>query len=109
MGCVAEASGWLPCMADEVLLLRPWPFLKGALMAPGSSATGEVGEDSTRVFSASTSACSTSICRAGVGGTTGTVVVVVTHDDARCVSSVMCCMLLPCRELPPSASQPSLA
>ena len=71
-GCVAEASGWLPVMAEEVLLLRPWPFLKGVFTAPGppgSSATGEVGEDSTRVFRASTSAWSTSIW--GGDGTEG--------------------------------------
>lgn len=60
MGCVADGSGCVPSMAEDVLLFRLWPFLKGALTPPptaeGSSPTGEVGEESTRVFRAWTSA-----------------------------------------------------
>lgn len=62
MGCVTDSSAWLPSMAELVLLLRPWPFLKGVLVPGGRSWQGEVGEEErTRVFRASTSACSTSI------------------------------------------------
>lgn len=74
MGCVADGSGCVPRMADEVLLFLLWPFLKGVLPPPpapteGSSPTGEVGEDSTSVFKAWTSAWRTSICRgAGADG-----------------------------------------
>lgn len=62
MGCVTATSCWLPIMALLVLLLRPWPFLKGALGPGGISLQGDVGEvDRTRVFRAATSACRTSI------------------------------------------------
>lgn len=68
MGCVADGSGCVPMMADEVLLFLLWPFLKGVFTPPpegGSSPRGEVGEERTSVFSAWTSAWRTSICRGG--------------------------------------------
>lgn len=57
MGCVADGSGCVPSMAEEVLLFLLWPFLKGVFTPPpapteGSSPTGEVGEESTSVFRA---------------------------------------------------------
>lgn len=64
MGCVADGSGCVPRMAEEVLLFLLWPFLKGVFTPPdaeGSSPTGEVGEERTSVFKAWTSACRTSI------------------------------------------------
>lgn len=61
MGCVADGSGCVPRMAEEVLLFRLWPFLKGVFTPEGSSPTGEVGEESTSVFRAWTSACRMSI------------------------------------------------
>lgn len=62
MGCVADGSGCVPRMAEEVLLFLLWPFLKGVFPpVEGSSPTGEVGEESTSVFRAWTSAWRTSI------------------------------------------------
>lgn len=64
MGCVADGSGCVPMMAEEVLLFLLWPFLKGVFPpapAEGRSPSGEVGEESTSVFRAWTSAWRTSI------------------------------------------------
>lgn len=65
IGCVADGSGCVPKMADDVLLFLLCPFLKGVFTPPppteGSSPTGEVGEESTNVFKAWTSAWRTSI------------------------------------------------
>lgn len=52
---MADGSGCVPRMAEEVLLFLLWPFLKGVLPPPtdeGSSPMGEVGEERTSVFSA---------------------------------------------------------
>lgn len=55
IGCVADGSGCVPRMAEEVLLFLLWPFLKGVLPAPpdeGRSPIGDVGEERTSVFKA---------------------------------------------------------
>lgn len=69
IGWGTPSSCWLPSMALLVLLLRAWPFLKGAFGPPGGiSLLGDVGEvERTRVFRAATSACSTSIWGVGEG------------------------------------------
>lgn len=64
IGWIALKSWWLPLIALLVLLFRVCPLLKGVFPAARGSCVGDVGElDSTSVFSAATSAWSTSILK----------------------------------------------